>query len=115
MDNHRPSEVPSADDRLSRLIGEAQDPDSAFMFVSPHLDDAVLSCGALITQIARTCPVIVLTIFSAGSPPPRLALAARKQMRDLGVTDAEALFAERRAEDIAVLRQAGASSVHLGL
>lgn len=115
MDIPRPPEVSPAGDLLPRLIAQVQDSGSAVMFVSPHLDDAVLSCGALITHLARTCPVIVLTIFSAAARPPISAIAARKQLRDLGVGDAAALFAVRRAEDIAVLQQAGASWVHLGL
>lgn len=101
--------------RLAQLIGQIQDSKSAVMFVSPHLDDAVLSCGALLTHLARTCPVTVLTVFSSAAPPARSALAARKTMRGLGIADAQTFFGERREEDIAVLQEAGASWIHLGL
>ena len=58
----------SADDRLIQLVAEIQSTGSGVMFVSPHLDDAVLSCGALLAQLARTGPVTVLTVFSSGLP-----------------------------------------------
>jgi len=104
-----------AGDRFTQLLGQIQHAGSPVMFVSPHLDDAVLSCGALLTHLARNCPVTVMTVFSAASPPAKRALAARKTLRDLQIADPEILFAERRAEDIEVLKQVGASWIHLGL
>jgi len=74
----------------------------------------VLSCGALLTELARTGPVTVMTVFTSALPPARWALAARKDLRNLGISDAVSYFKDRRAEDIAVLKEAGASWVHLG-
>ena len=105
----------SDSDRLTQLVGEMQDAGSAVMFVSPHLDDAVLSCGALLAHLARTCPVTVLTVFSSAAPPTKWGLAARKTLRDFGVADAETLYEDRRSEDIEVLKEIGASWIHLGL
>lgn len=102
-------------DTLTRLIRGAEDPGSAVVVVSPHLDDAVLSTGALVAHLAGKCPVTVLTVFTEAGEPPAWGLAARQHLRDLGVTDAEALFEERRAEDIAVLEEMHVESVHLGL
>jgi LmbE family N-acetylglucosaminyl deacetylase len=102
-------------DRLAQLIREIQDAGSAVLFASPHLDDAVLSCGALLSHLAGTCPVTVLTVFSAAAQPAKSGLAARKTLLSLGVADAEAHYEERRAEDIEVLKEAGASWIHLGL
>lgn len=108
------TEAASNGDRLTQLVRKLQAAGSAVMFVSPHLDDAVLSCGALITHLSPTCPVTVLTVFTSADSSPRWGLAARKHLRDLGVTDAAPLFQERRSEDIAVLKEAGASWIHLG-
>jgi LmbE family N-acetylglucosaminyl deacetylase len=101
-------------DHLARFVGQLQDAGAGVLFVSPHLDDAVFSCGALLARLARTCPVTVVSVFTAAAPPARSGLAARKQLRGVGGIGAEAHFAERRAEDIAVLEQAGAAWVHLG-
>jgi LmbE family N-acetylglucosaminyl deacetylase len=115
MNSFSQTSSPGAGDRFTRLVERIQAAASPVMFVSPHLDDAVLSCGALLSHLARTCPVTVLTVFSSASPPARSGLAARKTLRDLQVADPEVLFAQRRAEDIAVLGEAGASWIHLGL
>lgn len=34
------------------------------VFISPHLDDAVFSCGGLIARLARQGPVLVLNLFT---------------------------------------------------
>jgi LmbE family N-acetylglucosaminyl deacetylase len=83
------------------------------LFVSPHLDDAILSCGALITRLARTNPVVVATLFTTCSGPPH-TLSGRTFLRACAQPDAVSLFAERRREDAAVVSDAGATHVHLG-
>lgn len=115
MDTARPEGGQYNGNHLAQLIGEIQDAGSAVLFTSPHLDDAVLSCGALLAKLARTCPVTVLTVFSSAAQPARSGLAARKTLRSLGIADAEDYFEKRRLEDIAVLKEAGASWIHLGL
>lgn len=99
--------------QLARLVRELNAARLAVVVVSPHLDDAVLSCGALLSHLARRCPVTVLTVFTEAAPPP-WSLPARRQVRTVGL-GAEALFEERRAEDNAVLAELGAAAVHLGL
>jgi LmbE family N-acetylglucosaminyl deacetylase len=88
------------------------------VFVSPHLDDAVLSCAALMRRMARCAPVTVVTLFSAASPPPHTR-AARTFLRQCSPgpglpTGALPLFAERRREDADVLDGLGLRHVHLG-
>ena len=103
-----------AGEKLAQVVGEIKDAGSAVMFVSPHLDDAVLSCGALLAQLARTNSVTVLTVFSAARPPARWAPSARGELQGHGATDALEYFEDRRAEDIAALTEAGAKWMHLG-
>ena len=102
-------------DRLTLLIRDLADagPGSAVVAISPHLDDAVLSCGALLAQLAGQHRVTVATVFTAAAPRP-WSLPARKQLRALGGVDAEDFFAQRRAEDAEVLAGLGAAAVHLG-
>jgi LmbE family N-acetylglucosaminyl deacetylase len=92
---------------LARAAGEPM------VFLSPHPDDAVLSCGALMAWLAGCCPVTVVTVFTAASPPPHTR-AARNFLRSCAIPDALALFEARRAEDREVLAVLGASPVHLG-
>ncbi len=116
---HRPASRGGEDevrtDRLTLLMRELADAGagSAAVAMSPHLDDAVLSCGALLAQLAGQHPVTVTTVFTAAAPRP-WSLPARKQLRALGGVDAEDFFAQRRAEDTEVLAGLGATAVHLG-
>jgi LmbE family N-acetylglucosaminyl deacetylase len=88
------------------------------LFVSPHLDDAVLSCAALMRTMVAHAPVTVATLFSAPAPGPHTR-AARTFLRQCapglgGATESSTLFRERCREDIAVLDDLGARWVHLG-
>ena len=83
------------------------------VFVSPHLDDAVLSCAALMRAMVSRAPVTVVTLFSAAGPPPHTR-AARTFLRQCGADDAAALFDGRCREDVEVLDGLGVRYVHLG-
>ena len=98
---------------LGQFVHEMQESGSAAVIMSPHLDDAVLSCGALLAHIAGKCPVTVVTVFTEAAPPP-WSLPARLQLRAIGVTDADDFYEQRRAEDAKVVAEIGAAVVHLG-
>jgi LmbE family N-acetylglucosaminyl deacetylase len=100
-------------DRLTGLVRELDGTGAGVLVVSPHLDDAVLSCGALLAQLADRHRITVATVFTAAAPRP-WSLPARRQLRTLGGPDAEDFFAQRRAEDRDVLAGIGAAAVHLG-
>jgi LmbE family N-acetylglucosaminyl deacetylase len=74
--------------------------------VSPHLDDAVLSCWSL---LSRPGPVRVVTVF-AGEPPPG-TLAEWDELT--GASDSRERVRERIAEDQAALSLAGCEGVYL--
>lgn len=76
--------------------------------VSPHLDDAVLSCGALLA--VERDPVVV-TVF-AGPRPADVPLTEWDQSGGFGPDDD--VVAERRAEDRAALQLLGARPRWLG-
>jgi hypothetical protein len=63
--------------------------------------------------MAEVAPVTVVTLFSAAGEPPHTR-TARTFLRQCGASDAAVLFAERRAEDVAVLDGLGVRHVHLG-
>ncbi|QKW09736.1 PIG-L family deacetylase [Streptomyces sp. NA04227] len=93
----------SALERCARLV-----------VLSPHLDDAVLSCGGLIAHARRRVPVTVVTLFSAADGPP-YTLSARRCLQLAGVSDARTLYEARRTEDRAVLGGLGVDWHHSGL
>ncbi|TQM09837.1 PIG-L deacetylase family protein [Pseudonocardia kunmingensis] len=97
----------------SVLLDDARSDGSPVLFLSAHLDDAVLSCGALIEALRPTCPVTVATLFTAATCPPH-TLAARSFLRQCSSADAAVLFAARQAEDEDVLREMEAEHVHFG-
>lgn len=81
-------------------------------FISPHLDDAFLSAGDLISYLSSYTNVTIITIFTAPSPKP-YSLAAKRYLRYCGYEDADALFRERKDEDKIVCAKAGVSTIHL--
>ena len=94
-------------------LAEARSTGASCLFLSPHLDDAVLSCGALMRSLSATCALTVVTPFTAAGEPPH-TYAARSFLRQCAAPDAAALFAARRAEDRRVLSELGAAHEHLG-
>jgi LmbE family N-acetylglucosaminyl deacetylase len=83
------------------------------VFLSPHLDDAVLSCAALMRALATRASVTVVTAFSAAASPPHTR-AARTFLHQCRASDAADLFTARRREDVEVLDGLGVRHVHLG-
>ncbi|WP_084703989.1 PIG-L deacetylase family protein [Phaeacidiphilus oryzae] len=96
-------------DRLTAAIEDGR----PLLVLSPHLDDAVLSCGALLSHACRRVPVTVATVFSEGAPPP-YTLSARRFLKQTGAGDAEQLYEARRAEDREVLEGMGVGWLHAG-
>ncbi len=80
------------------------------IYLSPHLDDAVLSCGGQIAQRVRAGQhVQVITVF-AGSPTTGLSLFAQLLHQVWRLPD-DAPSA-RRVEDQAALGHLGAAAIH---
>lgn len=83
----------------------------AIFFISPHFDDAVLSCGALIKELGITNKTVV-TVFTKPSPPPYTPTAI-EFVKKCGYADPEKLFQERRQEDIQAMRHLSCRYIHL--
>ncbi len=87
---------------------------SVLVVLSPHLDDAILSCGALIADASRCgVDVVVLTVFN-GRPIPPLSDAARGLHARCGLADEQAIDEREREDDLA-LGLVGARTKRLGL
>lgn len=85
------------------------------LYLSPHLDDAVLSCGGQIEQQTRAGRrVLVVTLFAGDPPATDLPPLAEKLHELWGLSPAGALAA-RRAEDLEACRVLGAKTRHWDL
>ncbi len=67
-------------------------------FISPHLDDAVLSAGGLIAYLSQYTQVEGISVFTTASPRP-YTFSVRQFLRQCGYEDADQLFTSRREED----------------
>jgi LmbE family N-acetylglucosaminyl deacetylase len=82
------------------------------VYLSPHLDDAVLSCGATIArQVDTGDQVDVLTIMTG--TPSGVALSAYAKELHVKAGNPEDMMATRRAEDEAACAVLGAILDHL--
>ena len=81
----------------------------SLVVLSPHLDDAVLSCWHL---LAGSEAVTVVNVFT-GSPPP--GTQPPRWDRETGADDPVARMRQRREEDRRALGSVGRASVNLGL
>lgn len=84
-----------------------------WIYISPHLDDAVLSAGGLIyDQVQAGIPVEVWTITSGYPPTADLSPFARAAHTLWGVPSAVDVINTRRAEDSQALTLLGARYLH---
>lgn len=68
------------------------------IFISPHYDDAILSCGELISQIAGKTNVKIINVFTRAHEKP-YTLSARQFLKSSHISDANKLYLEREKED----------------
>src|SRR5690242_12626863 len=87
----------------SRLVA---DPSGPVVVLSPHLDDAVLSCWSVLTSENQVQPV---NVFSGPPPPGTLT----RYDRICGARDSSEHVRERIAEDSRALAAAGRAPVNL--
>jgi LmbE family N-acetylglucosaminyl deacetylase len=94
---------------------KAQAPEhDGVLFVSPHLDDAVLSCGGLLATLrARSVDAVVATVFTAMPDPMHPTPLAREFHAVCGISGDGAEV--RRREDRRALASLGVGLAHLNL
>jgi LmbE family N-acetylglucosaminyl deacetylase len=87
-----------------------------WIYLSPHLDDAVLSCGGLIFEQSRQDQQVEIWTILAGTPPPGpLSKFALENHALWGLTGGPETVAMRRAEDEEAASLVGAGQVHFDL
>jgi LmbE family N-acetylglucosaminyl deacetylase len=71
------------------------------LFLSPHLDDATLSAGGHIWQLAQSGKQVLVVTIMAGNPPTEGLSEFAQQLHRRWQLPAHQVAASRRAEDIA--------------
>ena len=85
------------------------------LFLSPHYDDAVLSCGGTIALLAdQGCVPTVVTVFAGEVPDELLSDFAKWKHSRWGVKSAEEIVARRQEEDRRAVASLGARAHWLG-
>ncbi len=85
--------------------GEAGSAENSHLFFSPHLDDAVLSCGGMIhSLVSQNKSVQVITVFAGDANAGLSAFARHLHAKWDPATD---LFEQRRREDSRALSELG--------
>jgi LmbE family N-acetylglucosaminyl deacetylase len=89
--------------------------DMTTIYLSPHLDDAALSCGGLIWQQAQAGEQVqVWTVCAGELPPGPLSLFAQVLHKRWEIED-DCVVTERRREDLLATRILCASVQHLSI
>jgi LmbE family N-acetylglucosaminyl deacetylase len=83
-----------------------------WIYFSPHLDDAALSCGGLIAQQSLAGEPVEIWTICAGDPPPGPFSPFAEELHARWQTGREAT-ALRRQEDLAACKRLSAACRHL--
>lgn len=84
-----------------------------FLFISPHLDDAVLSCGGLISKLASSShEVHVVTVFCGDPRTQKFSDIAREFHYDCNLSGSD-IIQVRRNEDVQASKELGFNITHL--
>ena len=98
---------------MQSIINEIIKNQTHCFFISPHLDDAVLSAGSVMSYLAGKTPLTIINIFTQAGGKP-YTRSVKGFLKSCGVNDAKELFELRRKEEQQVIRQLGIDSINLG-
>lgn len=83
------------------------------LYIAPHLDDAVLSCGGQIAQVVDDGARVLVVTLCAGSLPVTTALTPFAQYLHKAWALGDDPVAQRRAEDVHALTLLGCDGLQL--
>jgi LmbE family N-acetylglucosaminyl deacetylase len=87
-----------------------------WIYISPHFDDAVLSCGGLIwEQTQKGIPVEIWTVCAGDASPGPLSTLAEVCHQQWGIESAKDLIAARRIENQEASALVGAETVNFSI
>jgi LmbE family N-acetylglucosaminyl deacetylase len=82
------------------------------IFLSPHLDDAIYSCGGLIAAQTRQGAAVTVATLFAGDPDPGPLSQFARQLHDRWGIRGQGVEA-RRQEDLIACSIVGAAAIHI--
>lgn len=80
--------------------------------LSPHYDDAILSCGMLMEKLSKKNELLVINVFTRAHKGP-YTMSGKKFLKEAGFSDAALLFADRKKTDKKALAITGIKSIDL--
>lgn len=83
------------------------------LFLSPHLDDAILSCGGVMHRLSGQGERVIVVTVMAGEPPGEQFDSPVLRSIRSPWKDSENVFTTRRSEDAQAAQQLGAQVYHL--
>jgi LmbE family N-acetylglucosaminyl deacetylase len=86
-----------------------------YFFISPHLDDVVLSCGGYIRRLTAAGEQVVIATVNTGDAPTGMPISRMIQRRHNLWRLEKAPFKSRCQEDAAANTLLGTQYIHLGL
>lgn len=84
------------------------------LFISPHFDDAALSCATLLEQLSGKTDITIVNVFTKAHAKP-YTLSAKVSLQQSKVDDALSLYKKREEEDKRVLSTFQLKITNLGL
>jgi len=82
--------------------------------ISPHIDDAILSCGYLLINLAKTNDITIVNVFTDAHEGPYTMSAKRFLQLAGNYKSAKKLYSDRLNEEDQVINSLGVKLVNLG-
>ena len=101
------------DQNFNRVLKSIVQAKLTCYFISPHLDDAILSSGALIKELSGKVPVKVINVFTSPGVEPQ-TLSGKTFLKQVGYDNAQKLYKDRRKEDREVFKKLGIKPLNMG-
>lgn len=83
-----------------------------YYFISPHLDDAILSAGALIYELKNLGKVKIITVFTKAAK--KITNSIQKFTQSCNCSNSNELFLNREIEDKKLCQYLKINDLHLG-
>ena len=98
----------------NNLINTILEKKLSVVIVSPHQDDALLSCDALMDKLNGKVEITIVNVFTKAFKKP-YTISAKQFLKASGYTDASLLYKQREEEDKKALSNFHCTVINLGL